>query len=333
MARPRIFVSSTFYDLRQIRADIERFIAQMGYEPVLNEKGTIPYSSDKKLEESAYRSVELSDILVSIVGGRYGSSSNRQPYSISQVELKTALERSKPVFIFVEKSVLAEYGWYLKNKAVPGIQYNYGDNPQIYAFLEEVHALPMNNPIFPFETAQDITDYLREQWGGLFQGYLQQQSRLKEVQIIENLANTAKALDQMVKFLSEQYGSSEKALQDILLSNHPMFQQLRAVTSTDYRIFFSNHRELELWLRARSYKEVMENGWDSPDYEEWTRNLGSDGKFLLLKVYKGVFDAAGKLKVFTQEGWDKGWVSQERREPEPPEPEASGPLTEEDIPF
>jgi hypothetical protein len=37
MAKPRIFVSSTFYDLRQIRSDLERFIKEIGYEPVLNE--------------------------------------------------------------------------------------------------------------------------------------------------------------------------------------------------------------------------------------------------------------------------------------------------------
>ncbi|MFY9910469.1 MAG: hypothetical protein WAK56_11525 [Candidatus Sulfotelmatobacter sp.] len=46
-----------------------------------------------------------------------------------------------------------------------------------------------------------------------------------------------------------------------------------------------------------------------------------------------MFDAAGKLKVFTQEGWEEWWVSQERREGEPPELEPSGPVTDEDILF
>jgi hypothetical protein len=333
MARPRIFVSSTFYDLRQVRTDIERFIAQMGYEPVLNEKGTIPYSSDKKLEESAYRSVDLSDILVSIVGGRYGTSSDRQPYSISQVDLKTALEHGKPVFIFVEKSVLAEYNTYLKNKNLSGIQYSFADNPQIYAFLEEVHTLPRNNPIAPFETAQDITDYLREQWAGLFQERLQQQSRLKEIQVIENLASTAETLNQMVRFLSEQHGSSEKALQDILLSNHPIFQQLRAVTGTPYRIIFYTRGELETWLKARNYRPVPQKSWDSPQNEEWIREIDPNGQFFLLKINTNVFDPTGKLRVFTQENWDKAWVTQETRDPEPPEPPDSTPISDEDIPF
>ncbi|SFL12861.1 protein of unknown function [Paenibacillus sp. 1_12] len=47
MARPRVFVSSTFYDLKYVRADLERFIKEFGYDAVLNEKGkqhSIDYS-------------------------------------------------------------------------------------------------------------------------------------------------------------------------------------------------------------------------------------------------------------------------------------------------
>ncbi len=54
----------------------------------------------------------------------------------------------------------------------------------------------------------------------------------------------------MVKFLSEQHGNSEKAIQEILFSNHPIFQQLRQVTRTPYRILFYNHSELETWLKC-----------------------------------------------------------------------------------
>lgn len=43
MAKPRIFISSTFYDLRQIRSDIDLFIEGLGYEPIRNEEGDIPY--------------------------------------------------------------------------------------------------------------------------------------------------------------------------------------------------------------------------------------------------------------------------------------------------
>lgn len=332
MARPRVFVSSTFYDLRQVRADLFRFIAELGYEPVLNERGAIPYDSTKKLQESAYRSVDLSDILVSIVGGRYGTGSDRSPYSISQVELKTALEAGKPVFIFVEKSTLAEYSTYLKNKGLSGIQYSFADNPQIYAFLEEVHTLPKNNPIASFETAGDITDYLKEQWAGLFQGFLQQRGRVKENQLIDSLTATVETLNQMVKLLAEQRGTSESALQEILFSNHPIFQQLREVTRTPYRLLFYNHTELETWLKTRGYRPVPSGNWDDPEYEEWTRDVGADStEFLLLKISRKAFDENGKLRIFTKENWDTSWISQETRV-ETPEPEPA-PVSNDDIPF
>jgi len=37
MARPRIFVSSTFYDLRHVRNDLENFIKTMGYDTIMND--------------------------------------------------------------------------------------------------------------------------------------------------------------------------------------------------------------------------------------------------------------------------------------------------------
>ena len=43
MARPRVSVSSTYYDLKHIRASLSSFIESLGYESVLSEKGDIAY--------------------------------------------------------------------------------------------------------------------------------------------------------------------------------------------------------------------------------------------------------------------------------------------------
>src|SRR6218665_2818482 len=117
MAKPRIFISSTFYDLRQVRADLDFFIEQLGYEPVRNEEGDIPYGKDEGLEEYCYKEISNIDILVCIIGGRYGSESKKGKVSITQMELKTAISENKQVYIFIEKNVLAEYETYLINKA------------------------------------------------------------------------------------------------------------------------------------------------------------------------------------------------------------------------
>ena len=45
MAKPRIFVSSTYYDLKHIRASLSLFIDSLGYESILFEKGQLPLSA------------------------------------------------------------------------------------------------------------------------------------------------------------------------------------------------------------------------------------------------------------------------------------------------
>jgi len=102
MSKPRIFISSTFFDLKTVRADMDRFIREMGYESVLNERGQIPYRKEELLEDACYKEIEFCDVLVSVIGGRYGSPSKENPYSISQKELKTAIEMGKPVYVFIE---------------------------------------------------------------------------------------------------------------------------------------------------------------------------------------------------------------------------------------
>src|SRR4051812_29987225 len=106
MARPRVFISSTYYDLKYIRASLELFIESLGFDPVLSEKGDIAYTSDRPLDESCYREVEGSDIFILIVGGRYGSeisSGSKKPKtffvryeSITRKEYDSAAEKDVP---------------------------------------------------------------------------------------------------------------------------------------------------------------------------------------------------------------------------------------------
>jgi hypothetical protein len=314
MAKPRIFLSSTFYDLRQIRADLDRFIREQGYEPILNELGNIPYGKEDRLEEYCYNEIKTIDILVSVIGGRFGSSSKKEDNSISQMELKTAIELNKQVYIFIEKNVYQEYQFYLNNKKTKDVKYRYADNVKIHEFIEFVESLPNNNTIHGFETSRDIINFLKEQWAGLFQRFLQEQTRVKEVNLIQGLESTSNTLNQLVKFLTQDRDKKDNDINEILMSNHPAFEELQQKLNVNHRVYFTNYKELDALLKSKGFKpDLRVLGVDDNDepvidennhYWEAIRR----GKSYSIKVSDSIFNEENKLKIFRKEDWNKDFI-------------------------
>ena len=190
MAKPRVFISSTFYDLKQIRADFDNFIFGLGYDVVRNEEGGIPYGTNFKLEDYCYKEFSNVDIVVAIIGGRFGTASDvNKKYSITNEEIKTAIEHNKQVYVFIDRDVDAEYQTYLKNKD-KDIDYSHVDDKRIFQFIEEIRGLKRNNIIHPFYSSGEIIAFLKEQWAGLLQHYLQEQSKYAETDTLNDLRET-----------------------------------------------------------------------------------------------------------------------------------------------
>jgi len=307
MAKPRVFISSTYFDLKQIRVDLDRFINELGYDTVLNEQGNIPYGKEEQLEAYCYKEIDNVDILVSIIGGRYGSESSDEKHSVSQMELKKAFELNKQVYIFIDKAVYNEYGFYLNNKDNPETKYTIADNVKIHEFIEFVESLPNNNTIHGFETSLDITTFLKEQFSGLFQRFLQEQTRQKEINIIKGIENTAKTLNQLVTFLTEEKRGKDNAINEILLSNHPAMEQLKDLMKIPFRVFFMNIDELNELILAYGYIKLDDT--DLPfedDYYNWTKER-KDKKYKI-SIYKNIFNSEEKLKVYTKDEWNSDFI-------------------------
>lgn len=328
MAKPRIFVSSTFYDLRQIREDLERFILEMGYESVRNETGAIAYSREQAPESSAYREVELCDIIVTIIGGRFGSESREhEGLSITQKELLTALEKGVQVFIFIEQNVLSEFSTYRINKDNKTVKYRFVDDVRIFEYIEMLYGLPKNNAIAPFQTGKEIVEYLRAQWAGLFQRFLTEQKRASEVKILEEMKTVSSTLQQTVKFLTEERKNKDDAIEQILLLNHPAFQDFNKLLNAGYRVSFINIEELTKWLHARGFRPLPKDKFDADSQYEWQ----NDKEKKYLKITEPIFDDSGNLKYYYPGQWKSSWV-QVNDLPPPPPPQAA-PTEGNDVPF
>ncbi len=305
MAKPRIFVSSTFYDLRQVREDLDRFISGMGYEAVLHETGDIPYGKDSPPEGYLNREIEMCDILICVIGGRYGAESQEQPgHSITQQELDAAIRNQVQVFIFVEQAVHSEYRTYSINKETDGIKFQFVDDTRVYEFIESIYSLPRNNPITPFRTASDIIEFLRTQWAGLFQRFLQEQKRIEEIRVLEEMKSVAGTLEQLVSFLTDERKDTDNAIQQILLANHPVFYRFQQLTKTPYRVYFTNEQEVNQWLRVRGWTPAEVDSYDEDSYREW--NNKRIGQYI--KLTEDIFDKDGKLKVYNGDMWEDNWI-------------------------
>lgn len=307
MARPRVFVSSTFYDLKYARAELDGFIRDMGFDPVMNEHGHIPYGSKDALEKYCYSEIGKINILVSIVGGRFGTKAHDSGFSISHTELSTAVKLGKQAYVFVENSVLSEYQTYLKNKSLPGIQYTHVDNPKVYEFLEGIYALPMNNQIAGFDNITFVIRYLKEQWAGLFEQYLEQQGRAEILDVLAKMESTTDTLRGLVDLLKTQASYSqaaqaikEQALDSIIIQNHPLFAILKRRLNMPYRVFFTNTQEMEQWLKgARGIVLIGKDHWDDKSVREYSheRDRASGKEQWILRIPDDIFDDFGNLRT------------------------------------
>ena len=303
MSKPRVFISSTFYDLRLVRLELDKFLRVLGYEPVRNETGDIPYGKAESLETYCYKEIDNVDILISIIGSRFGTpSEGDKARSISNVELRTALKENKHVFIFIEKNVFIEYETYLLNKD-KDIEYKYVDNPNIYRFIEEIKALPNNNNIKEFETADDITSYLREQFAGLMKQYFIDEQKYRETSIIKDINTTADTLKKLVDYIQNTNQDKQEGLKEIIKTSHPIIKTLKELLHISYKFYIENYDDLKNLLKARGFRRVA---GDTVVFEKTDNSQNEKHTFTI----KGkIFDDDDNLIYFKPEEWNDDMIT------------------------
>ena len=164
--KPTVFISSTCYDLKQIRTDIKGFFEdQLGYDILLSEYSTFPLDPNIGTLNNCLRVVdERADIFVLVVGCRYGSVTE-SGHSITNMEYLRAKAKGIPIYTFVDKKILNVLPLWRDNS-----ESNFQstvDTPKLFEFVDSFRN---NDGIwsFGFEMAQDIIDTLRNQLGYLF---------------------------------------------------------------------------------------------------------------------------------------------------------------------
>lgn len=259
MSRPRIFVSSTYYDLKYVRERIENFINAYCFEPILFESDSVYFHPNKPLDISCYNEVSNCHMMILIIGGRYGSLTSdgnreskkddyeKQYVSITRKEYETAISKGIPVMIFVEQNVYTEYKTYQANtKKLPeDFKFAYVDDAKIFEFISNLD----KNAIKQFNKVDDIEHYFANQISGMLLSYLTDLQREKESKEIRNAVEQINVISQSMQTMLNSIGEKVLGTKQPDKYKELLEQQNRALID-----FF-----IELFNQNSTWKGHLEN--------------------------------------------------------------------------
>lgn len=204
MAKLRVLVSSTCYDLEILRSELRPFISSMGYEPVMSEYSDVLFDPRSHIHASCVNDVTGCDMVVVIIGSRFGGVAvpaafahldfaaleqlstkpavldTKERLSVTQVEVLKAVEQSIPVYVFVDEKVMHDHNLYERNKEkshiidqveFPSIQKR-ETAKYIFEFINFLSHRVTNNSIMPFSRLEEIRSHLSSQWSQMLQRLL-----------------------------------------------------------------------------------------------------------------------------------------------------------------
>lgn len=212
MARLKVFVSSTCYDLSIVRSQVRSYIKQLGHDPVMSDYMEVLYDPREHTHKSCIQEISGCDVAVLIIGSRFGGKGvpaafdeidfdglseksaspsilqSKEKLSITQLEICKAIEDSIPVFTFVDDRVMHDHLVYEANKssdALDRIKFPSIEKPEtakyIFEFINFLRHRTEGNSVSGFSKVEDINEYLSSQWSSLFQRLLHEQ-RNKEAE-------------------------------------------------------------------------------------------------------------------------------------------------------
>lgn len=163
---PVVFVSSTCYDLKQIREDLKDFFEiNYGFQVMLSEFDSFPIDPCIGTFENCLSNVDKSaDIFILIIGTRYGYVTEYGK-SITNLEYLHAKAKGVPVFVFVDKQLHSQFKIWEANKDV-----NFStvvDNPQLFQFVSEIYS-ESKQWIYTYESVRDIITTMKHQLSLIF---------------------------------------------------------------------------------------------------------------------------------------------------------------------
>jgi len=140
----RVFISSTVYDLLDVRAELAELMRGLGISPVLSDDKLSDFAVqfDVNSIETCLINVDSCDQVIVILDKRYGPTLGNVGYddiSATHLEYRRATEKKKPVYFFVRDRLEADYSIWRRNGKKSEMVFSWIDKKDValFSFIEE----------------------------------------------------------------------------------------------------------------------------------------------------------------------------------------------------
>lgn len=230
MAIPRVFISSTCFDLADVRDSLVSFCQSFGFEATLSDKGDVFYHPDLHTHDSCLSEIQNCQLFILIIGGRFGGSYKYDiSKSITNAEYLAARKLNIPVFTFIKYDVLSDHRLFQKNKessfSTSIIYPSIADQTYacyIFEFIDIVRLSDFNNGFFGFNYSREIQDLLRKQLAGMFFNFLTNRQITEQLKTTNNsiaqLSVASSKIEELIKMVYKQVDNinAETAINKII---------------------------------------------------------------------------------------------------------------------
>lgn len=162
MAKPRNFISSTCYDLSEVRDRLYQHLTSLGMEAVASDDPKFGVTPGAHSHHACLDEVDRADYLILVVGGRRGGTFVGSEKSITNEEYRRAAQRRIPILTFIHKDVMRARRMFKKN---PGADVSdFVDDVRIFDFIDLIQSASESNWIWQFEKGSEICEVLTAQF-------------------------------------------------------------------------------------------------------------------------------------------------------------------------
>ena len=164
----KIFLSSTCYDLTDLRAVLEDYLEKLGHQILLSDRSDFPVDPNQHRHDVCVENAAKSELIIVIIDRRFGALySGDNSISVTWAEARAALAAEVNMIVFVRRAVFTERRTWKKN---PSLEPAHCDDARVFKFIDELQ-LHQSGPWIDtqFDNVMDII------------------TRLKNIQFIEKI--------------------------------------------------------------------------------------------------------------------------------------------------